>query len=798
MPRSHPRPAPPRSSSPDAPALAVVSFGDQVPPLTADNAPPFPIHHAHHPAPATTAPSPSPAPSSSLDLSHVARHVLKAKRIAVVCGAGISTASGIPDFRSSAGLFESLKKQHPDARLSSGKDLFDVGLFASEQNASIFYGMIAELKKQADAVEPTAFHSWLKHLDDDGKLFRVYTQNIDALEEKAGLTYGLGDKSLPLPPRRAPRSPSKPSAASRAPTPRSAALQPSSSQLSVASSVASTSAPSSTYPTPRPSTSPPPAAATATHSAIPRVIPLHGHLSTLSCSHCKHVVATSPYLDLLSSGSAPLCPGCLKTDSVRAAAGERSRGVGVLRPDVVLYGEEHKDGERVGEITQRDLMGQRPDLLLVVGTTLKVKGTKRLVRELAKVIKPAPKPSAPPSDDDDAPSSSQPSRAPTTSATKKPPPVHTIYLNYDFPTPSREWAGVFDCWLRGDIQQFVAVVAAERARLAQEQAAREERKRAREERKRERRDAAAGLQSPVKKKDAREAQEEKENERARRAEERSRGKEARAAGGAASPAASPSKKRRRVEAPPPPAAMVSTLPAHALLPPLPPSTVSSAAQQQQPLSRPRSAAAAAAGPALGATSSSHSFTLELPAPRSAAPTTTTSSSSSAPVSTAAAAAALKLPPPAHPASVAAHLVPRRSASSSSLSALSSEEDDAEPGATGTIAASRRVLTVRRASPSPSPSPSASPASSASSASRRSSRASTASATHASLSRASSSKQQGQGQQQTRLGFQVTKKSVGSVTGTTTSKPKGDGQKKKKASPLPVPPVRRRSSRAASG
>lgn len=36
--------------------------------------------------------------------------------------------------------------------------------------------MIAELKKQADAVEPTAFHSWLKHLDDDGKLFRVYTQ----------------------------------------------------------------------------------------------------------------------------------------------------------------------------------------------------------------------------------------------------------------------------------------------------------------------------------------------------------------------------------------------------------------------------------------------------------------------------------------------------------------------------------------------------------------------------------------------------------------------------------------------
>ena len=48
----------------------------------------------------------------------------------------------------------------------------------SESNAAIFFNMIAELKKQTDAVEPTAFHSWLKQLDDDGKLFRVYTQSV--------------------------------------------------------------------------------------------------------------------------------------------------------------------------------------------------------------------------------------------------------------------------------------------------------------------------------------------------------------------------------------------------------------------------------------------------------------------------------------------------------------------------------------------------------------------------------------------------------------------------------------------
>ncbi|KPV73861.1 uncharacterized protein RHOBADRAFT_45153, partial [Rhodotorula graminis WP1] len=436
---------------------------------------------------------PPPVVPRNPDLQHVARTVLKAKRIAVVCGAGISTATGIPDFRSGAGLFESLKKQYPDARLSSGKDLFDVGLFQSEQTASIFYNMIAALHKQADGVAPTAFHSWLKQLDNDGKLFRVYTQNIDALEEKAGLTYGLGDKTLPLPPRRrtaAPRSPSKSSTtatsahASGSTTPlpaasASSALGPTSSQMSLASSTASTA--STSYPTPRSSQSPPP-----THSTIPRCIPLHGHLSTLSCSFCKLVTPTAAYLDLLSSGTAPLCPACLAKEALRSAAGERARGVGVLRPDVVLYGEEHKDGERVGEITQRDLMGQRPDLLLVVGTTLKVKGTKRLVRELAKVIKPVSASSTASSSS----STSAPTTTTTTSSSTKQAPVHTIYLNAEFPSPAREWADVFDVWCRGDIQEFVAALAREAGRVESEARERDERRRARVEKAQGRKRAA--------------------------------------------------------------------------------------------------------------------------------------------------------------------------------------------------------------------------------------------------------------------------------------------------------------------
>ena len=51
--------------------------------------------------------------------------------------------------------------------------------------------MIAELSQLSEVAEPTAFHRFLRALDDRGSLLRVYTQNIDALEEKSGLTFGI-------------------------------------------------------------------------------------------------------------------------------------------------------------------------------------------------------------------------------------------------------------------------------------------------------------------------------------------------------------------------------------------------------------------------------------------------------------------------------------------------------------------------------------------------------------------------------------------------------------------------------
>lgn len=44
-------------------------------------------------------------------------------------GAGISVRAGIPDFRSSEGLFHTLKRDNPREALTSGKDLFDASVF---------------------------------------------------------------------------------------------------------------------------------------------------------------------------------------------------------------------------------------------------------------------------------------------------------------------------------------------------------------------------------------------------------------------------------------------------------------------------------------------------------------------------------------------------------------------------------------------------------------------------------------------------------------------------------------------
>ncbi|KAF2131643.1 DHS-like NAD/FAD-binding domain-containing protein [Dothidotthia symphoricarpi CBS 119687] len=117
------------------------------------------------------------------DMPQLARllKVLHTKRkIVVIAGAGISVSAGIPDFRSATGLFNTLKKDHK--LKSSGKDLFDASVYQDDTSTSTFHDMVRTLSQQTKSAQPTAFHQLLATLAQEGRLMRLYTQNVDGID----------------------------------------------------------------------------------------------------------------------------------------------------------------------------------------------------------------------------------------------------------------------------------------------------------------------------------------------------------------------------------------------------------------------------------------------------------------------------------------------------------------------------------------------------------------------------------------------------------------------------------------
>lgn len=117
------------------------------------------------------------------------------------------------------------------------------------------------------------------------------------------------------------------------------------------------------------------------------VVQLHGNLELLTCNVCR---ATCEWEEqgreaLLLRGEAPTCPSCESLAQSRQDRGKRSVKIGCLRPNIVLYGEEHPSAERIGKLSVHDL-GMAPDLLLILGTSLRVHGLKVLVKEFAKSV----------------------------------------------------------------------------------------------------------------------------------------------------------------------------------------------------------------------------------------------------------------------------------------------------------------------------------------------------------------------------------------------------------------------------
>ena len=110
------------------------------------------------------------------ELKTLQRWVDESSRIVFFGGAGVSTESGIPDFRSVDGLYHQHYSDPPETILSHSYFV---------NNPEGFFRFYRDKMLFPDA-QPNAAHRKLAELEQAGKLTAVVTQNIDGLHQKAG------------------------------------------------------------------------------------------------------------------------------------------------------------------------------------------------------------------------------------------------------------------------------------------------------------------------------------------------------------------------------------------------------------------------------------------------------------------------------------------------------------------------------------------------------------------------------------------------------------------------------------
>jgi NAD+-dependent protein deacetylase SIR2 len=257
------------------------------------------------------------------------------KKIVVIAGAGISVSAGsksalgapisednpptafelttacsVPDFRSREGLFKTLGEKHKIK--GGGKSLFDASVYKDDKSTAEFHKMVRDLSSLTKEAKSTPFHHMLATIAQEGRLMRLYSQNVDCLDTS---------------------------------------LKPLATNIPL-----------------------------NTKAPWPVTIQLHGGLEKMQCTKCSQVDSFNG--DLFQGSEPPLCGQCQEADYVRTAfGGKRSHGIGRLRPRMVLYNEYNPDEDAIGKVSQADLR-RVPDAVIVVGTSLKVPGVRRIVREL--------------------------------------------------------------------------------------------------------------------------------------------------------------------------------------------------------------------------------------------------------------------------------------------------------------------------------------------------------------------------------------------------------------------------------
>jgi NAD-dependent SIR2 family protein deacetylase len=224
-----------------------------------------------------------------------------------------------------------------------GQDLFDSRVFQDAASTTMFYRFIASLREKIyeEVKETSGTHKFIKTLRDGGRLMRCYTQNIDCLEAREGLVMdlkrGRGNKRRFM---------------------------------------------KKNYEKPRES----PILPGSEMDGGCEVVQLHGELDTLRCSVCStQWTWTENETEVFMDGFAPRCKKCARKSLERQETGKRGLTVGSLRPNIVLYGEDHPQNTLLSPFVPYDASCQ-PDVLIIMGTSLKVFGLQKIIREFAKAV----------------------------------------------------------------------------------------------------------------------------------------------------------------------------------------------------------------------------------------------------------------------------------------------------------------------------------------------------------------------------------------------------------------------------
>ena len=238
--------------------------------------------------------------------------IRSSQRILILTGAGISVSCGIPDFRSRDGLYASLVEK-PAYELDDPQQMFDISYF--KENPAVFYSFASQI--YPSNFVPSPCHRFIKLIEDQGKLLRNYTQNIDTLETLTG---------------------------------------------------------------------------------VRKVLQCHGSFATASCVNCRRQVPGSEIESDIMKHRVPLCPVCNVTPSEKDKKKKKRKSKngwgggtddedetdavkypsGIMKPDITFFGEKLTDDFDHALEEDRN----RVDLLLVIGTSLKVSPVAEILSHL--------------------------------------------------------------------------------------------------------------------------------------------------------------------------------------------------------------------------------------------------------------------------------------------------------------------------------------------------------------------------------------------------------------------------------